>query len=71
MTLLSDFLIKSDIITDTAAAAATEAGITWFEGMTFNVILQNIIIPVLGLLVFCFFLKNRYRGMVEDGYSFP
>ena len=63
MTLLNDFLVKSNILTDIAVAGGET--IKWFEGLTFSILFQNILLPLFALVIICFFLKSRYRGQVK------
>lgn len=64
MALLNDFLIKSNILTDIASAGGET--IKWFEGLTIGYFIQNILFPILGLILLCIFLKTKYRGNISD-----
>lgn len=56
--LLDPLLVQAGIISD--VASAVDPGIKWFEGISIGFFIQNIILPVILVIIFVYMMKQRY-----------
>ena len=55
MVLIPDYILHANILTD----LASWGHITWFENMTWSFLIQNFVLPIVGLIFLAFYLKNH------------